>query len=158
MPTFTITDLSERPQHADAVAMRIWKAFWEPYGAPYTQVRNGLEPFLKAEKSIPFAMVAEIDGQVCGNALVIENDEETRPALTPWIAAVWVDEAARGQGIAAALLEEGMRRCALLGVPRVYLVARPRMHRFYVARGWTPLEEDVGKHGLTLYVRETSAA
>ncbi len=63
MPTFTITDLSERPQHADAVAMQIWKAFWEPYGAPYTQVRNGLEPFLKAEKSIPFAMVAEIDGR-----------------------------------------------------------------------------------------------
>lgn len=158
MAAFTITDLCERPQHADAVATRIWKAFWEPYGAPYAQVRNGLEPFLTAEKPIPFAMVAEIDGQVCGNALVIENDEETRPALTPWIAAVWVDEAARGQGIAAALLEEGMRRCTLLGVPRVYLVARPRMRGFYVERGWTPLEEGVGKYGLTLYARETSMA
>ncbi len=158
MSAVTITDLSEQPQHADAVATRIWKAFWEPYGTPYAQVRSGLEPFLKAEQSIPFAMVAEIDGQVCGNALVIENDEEARPALTPWIAAVWVDEAARGQGIAAALLEEGLRRGALLGVPKVYLVARPRMHGFYVERGWTALEEGVGKHGLTLYVRDTKAS
>jgi GNAT superfamily N-acetyltransferase len=158
MSVVTITDLSERPQHADAVAARIWKAFWEPYGTPYRQVRSGLEPFLKAEKPIPFGIVAEIDGQVCGNALVIENDEEARPALTPWIAAVWVDEAARGQGIAAALLEEGLRRCALLGVPKVYLVARPRMQSFYVERGWTALEEGVGKHGLTLYARNTKAS
>jgi GNAT superfamily N-acetyltransferase len=154
---YEIHDLRDRLHHADGVATRIWRAFWEPHGAPYEQIRTGLDGLLKATTPIPFAMVAEIDGRLCGNTLVIDSDEEARPALTPWIAAVWVDEDARGQGIAAAFLEEGLRRCAALGVPKVYLSARPRMHGFYSTRGWTELERDVGKHALTLYCRSTSA-
>lgn len=156
--TFEIHDLRHRLHHADGVATRIWKAFWEPYGAPYEQIRTGLDGLLKATTSIPFAMVAEIDGRLCGNTLVIENDEDARPALTPWIAAVWVDEDMRGRGIAAAFLEEGIRRCAELGIPTVYLSARPRMHDFYSTRGWIQLESNVGKHALNIYCRSTSTA
>jgi hypothetical protein len=44
-----IFNLHERPQHAAAVARRIWKAFWQ-------------------HKGTPLALVVEIDGQPCGNA------------------------------------------------------------------------------------------
>lgn len=59
-----IVDLRERRQHADAVAERIWKAFWKHHG-------------------VPFALVAECDGEVCDNLLVVDNDEPARPNLSP---------------------------------------------------------------------------
>lgn len=158
MQPFEIFDLRERPQHADGVAGRIWNAFWKPHGTPYEQIRGGLAKFLTSKEPIPFALVAEIDGAPCGNCLVIENDEEARPDLRPWIAAVWVDEDRRGRGIAAALLEDGLRRCAALGVAKVYLVSRPAMRAFYVALGWTVLEEDVGQYRHLLYCRSLTVA
>jgi GNAT superfamily N-acetyltransferase len=99
-----IFNLHERPQHAAAVARRIWKAFWQ-------------------HKGTPLALVVEIDGQPCGNALVIDNDEPARPDLTPWLAALWVDEAVRGRGIAGALLDEAARRCAAPGPKRLRLTS-----------------------------------
>jgi GNAT superfamily N-acetyltransferase len=84
---------------------------------------------------------------------VIDNDEPAKPDLTPWLAALWVDEVARGRGIAGALLDEAARRCAALDVPRLYLVSRPALQNIYPARGWRIVERDVGAHGLTVYVR-----
>jgi GNAT superfamily N-acetyltransferase len=118
-----IFDLRERPQHAAAVAGRIWKAFRQHKGTPLAQIGDGLDALLKADGALPFALVAEIDGQPCGNALVIDNDEPARPDLTPWLAALWVDEAVRGRGIAGALLDEAARRCAAPGPKRLRLTS-----------------------------------
>jgi hypothetical protein len=38
-----IFDLRERPQHAAAVAGRIWKAFWQQKGTPLAQIGDGLD-------------------------------------------------------------------------------------------------------------------
>lgn len=152
-----IFDLRERPQHADAVAQRVWKAFWKHKGTPFAQTRDGLDALLKTGSGVPFALVAEIDGRPCGNALVIDNDEPAKPDLTPWLAALWVDEAVRGRGIAAALLEEAAQRCRTLGVPRLYLASRPALRDFYIGLGWTALEGEVGPHRLALYARELGA-
>jgi predicted N-acetyltransferase YhbS len=157
MSGFQIHDLRERPQHADGVAQRIWRAFWKHHGTPYAQIRDGLDAILGTDKAIPFGLVAEISGEVRGNCLVIDNDEDARPNLTPWLAALWVDEAMRGQGIAAALLDEGAQRTAARGVPRLYLVSRPALQGFYTRLGWRIIEENVGSHRQTLYVRELGA-
>lgn len=152
-----ILDLRQRRQHADAVADRIWKAFWRHHGTPFEQIRDGLGALLKNESGAPFALVAEIDNQPCGNALVIDNDEPATPDLTPWLAALWVDEAVRGHGIARALLDEAARRCAPLGVPRLYLVSQPVLRDFYARHGWHVLEDEVGRHRQVLYARELGA-
>lgn len=149
--TITIHDLRDRPQHADAVAERIWRAFWRSKGKPLKAIRDGLENFLEPDTRIPFALVAERDGNACGNALVIDNDESSRPQLTPWLAALWVDEAMRKQGLAAALLSEAIKRSAALGVERLYLVARPALRDFYASRGWQPIEDNVGEARLTVH-------
>jgi len=106
---------------------------------------------------VPFALVAELDGLPCGNALVIDNDEPAKPDLTPWLAALWVDEDVRGRGIAAALLEEAAERCRTLGVPRLHLTSRPALRDFYTGLGWIALEDEVGPHRLVLYARELGA-
>ena len=152
--TVGIFDLRERPQHVAAVAERIWKAFWQHKGTPFVRIRDVIDAILQTEGGVPFALVAEIDGRPCGNALVIDNDEPAKPDLAPWLAALWVDEDVRSQGIAGALLDEAARRCAGLGVPRLYLNARPALQDFYTARGWRILERGVGAHGVTVYDRQ----
>ena len=133
---------------------RIWNAFWKHHGTPFAQIRDGLAATLKAEGGVPFALLAESDGRVCGNVLVIDNDEPAKPDLTPWVAAVWVDEGARRRGIARAMMDEAARRCRALGVPRLYLASRPALQGFYTARHWRMMEEGVGEYGQTLYARE----
>jgi GNAT superfamily N-acetyltransferase len=152
--TVGIFNLRERPQYMAAVAERIWKAFWQHRGTPLAQISDGLDALLKAERAIPFGLVAEIDGRPRGNALVIDNDAPAKPDLAPWLAALWVDEDARGRGIAGALLEAAARRCADLGVPRLYLNSRPALQDFYTAQGWRILERGVGAHGVTVYDRQ----
>jgi GNAT superfamily N-acetyltransferase len=104
-----------------------------------------------AETHIPFALVAEQAGEVCGNALVVDNDEPARPELTPWLAALWVDEEMRKQGVAAALLSEAIERSATLGFGQIHLVARPALRGFYTMLGWQPIEDDVGEAHLTVH-------
>jgi GNAT superfamily N-acetyltransferase len=149
-----IVDLRERPHHADAVAERIWNAFWKHHGTPLATLRDGIAAIARNVQGVPFALVAESDGQVCGNTLVIDNDEPAKPELGPWVAAVWVDEPMRKRGVARALIDEAVRRAGALGVPRLYLISRPALRSFYIGLGWRVLEEGVGKHRQTLYVRE----
>jgi predicted N-acetyltransferase YhbS len=151
-----IHDLRERPQHAEAVAQRIWNAFWRRHGAPFAQVRDGLAEILKNQGGVPFALVTEDDGEVCGNILVIDNDEPARPALGPWIAAVWVDQAQRKRGIAQAMIDEAVRRTAALGITRIYLVSRPALRPFYARLGWQEIEDEVGEHRLVVWMRDLS--
>jgi len=112
-----------------------------------------MEKTLANTEGVPFALVAEHDGAVCGTALVIANDLPERPDLTPWLAALWVDETMRRRGVAASLLEEGCLRSAALGIDRLYLCSRAALQGFYTRLGWTMVEENVGPHALTVYAR-----
>ena len=107
---------------------------------------------------MPFALVAEREGALCGNALVILNDLWARANLAPWLAALWVDEPMRHRGVATALLEEGVRRTGALGIERIYLNSRAALQGFYTGLGWTIVEENVGPDALTVYQRRTSSS
>jgi GNAT superfamily N-acetyltransferase len=93
-----------------------------------------------------------------GTASVIASDLDERPELTPWVAAVWVEESARNHGIGAALVDAAARACVALGFTRAYLCARPRMTGFYERLGWTLVERRVGPHQLNVFVRNMDAA
>ena len=153
-----IHDLRERRHHADAVAERIWAAFWRHRGTPLSTIRDGLEIILRNQRNVPFALVAECDGTVCGNALVILNDLAVRANLAPWLAALWVDEPMRHRGLATTLLDEGVRRTGALGIERIYLNSRAALQGFYTGLGWTIVEENVGPDSLTVYARQTSSS
>ena len=84
---------------------------------------------------------------------MIASDLAERPQLTPWVAAVWVEQEARGHGIGAALVERAVKDCFALGMVRAYLCARPRMLAFYERLGWTLLEGQVGRNGLDVFFR-----
>jgi GNAT superfamily N-acetyltransferase len=154
---FTISDLRQQRHFFDAVADRIWRAWWEPNGYPLDDIRGRVEENLR-DTPIPLALVAHDGGNFLGTASVIASDLDERPDLTPWIAAVWVEEPARGHGVGAALVDTAARACFNLGFPRAYLCARPRMTGFYERLGWTLIERRVGAHQLNVFIRNADAA
>ena len=147
---FAITDLRQCPQFFDIVARRIWQAWWEPNGYPLDHISVRLRDNM-ADTPIPFALVAHDGAGFLGTASVIASDLEQRPQLTPWVAALWVEAAARRRGVGAALVHRAARDCLALGVERVYLCARPRLRDFYNGLGWTLIEQDVGPRGLDVF-------
>jgi GNAT superfamily N-acetyltransferase len=150
---FTISDLRQRPEFFDTVASRIWQAWWEADGYPLDHISGRLRENMK-DTRIPFALVAHDGEAFLGTASVIASDLAERPQLTPWVAAVWVEEKARRHGIGAALVDRAAQDCFALGIGRAYLCARPRMSPFYEGLGWSVIERKIGPHQLSVFVRD----
>ena len=150
---FTISDLRQRPEFFDNVAMRIWQAWWEPSGTPLDTITGRLRENM-LDTPIPLALVAHDGETFLGTASLIASDLPERPQLSPWVAAVWVEPEARRHGVGGALVDRITQDCFALGVNRVYLCARPRMTRFYEALGWAVIERKVGPHDLSVFIRD----
>jgi GNAT superfamily N-acetyltransferase len=150
---FEIADLRQHPEFFDAAADRIWQAWWKPHGYSLEHLRNRLRENLELEP-IPAALIAHWDGRFLGTASVIESDLPERPQYAPWVAAVWVEPAARRHGIATALVEHAVQYCFALEIDRAYLCARTERTAFYQGLGWRIIERDVGTVPLNVFVRD----
>ena len=153
---FTISDLRQCPEFFDTVAKRIWQAWWEANGTPLDYISGRLRENMEATP-IPFALVAHDGATFLGTSSVIASDLAERPQLTPWVAAVWVEEQARRHGVGAALVDRAAQDCFALGVGRAWLCARPRMSGFYEGLGWTISERKVGPHQMSVFFRDAGA-
>ena len=150
---FSISDLRQRPEFFESVADRIWQAWWMPTGYPLEYIRGRLAENMQ-DTPIPLALVAHDGGVFLGTASVIASDLDERPDLSPWVAAVWVEESARGHGVGTALVDAATRTCFALDFRRAYLCARARMTDFYERLGWTIIEREVGTNQLSVFTRE----
>ena len=150
---FIISDLRQQPQFFDTIADRIWQTWWEPNGFPRDHIATGLTENM-ADTPIPFALVAHDGERFLGTSSVIASDLAERPQLTPWVAAVWVEEEVRKLGVGGALVNRAVDDCFSLGEKRIYLCARARMTRFYERLDWTLIEHRVGAHQLNVFLRE----
>ena len=85
---------------------------------------------------VPSVLVALDAGALCGSAMLVANDMDTRPELTPWLAGVYVVDACRGRGIGSALVQRVESEASALGVRRLYLYT-PDATAFYTRLGWS---------------------
>jgi GNAT superfamily N-acetyltransferase len=151
--TFSVSDLRLRPEFFDTISSRIWQAWWKQRGFPLKYIAGRLREHLDASP-IPFALVAHDGPTFKGSTLVIDSDMDDRPQYSPWVAAVWVDAEYRKQGVGAALIDHAAQTAFAVGIGRVYLCATRMKRDFYLKRGWTKIEEDVGENLLTVMVRD----
>jgi GNAT superfamily N-acetyltransferase len=150
-----IHDLRDRPERFDRVAEAIWQAFWQHKGSALADIAQGLKLHM-APGPLPFTLLAEAaadGGDFLGTVSLIGCDEPERSDLAPWLAALWVEPAARRAGLGAALVREIERRAATLGVAHLYLSALPRVQRFYESRGWEAIDTDIGPAKLVILHR-----
>ncbi len=89
---------------------------------------------------VPSLHVVEVAGAPVATASLVECDLTTRPALTPWVASVYVAPPYRGRGLASQLVDHLAGLAANGGVRKLYLHT-PDRQSLYARLGWQELEE-----------------
>jgi len=84
---------------------------------------------------IPITYLALDDGDAVGGASLVEEDMSAHPELSPWLASVYVVPAARGRGVASALVGRVVAQAATMGVAQLYLYT-PDAQGLYAKLGW----------------------
>lgn len=138
-----VTNLEYLPDLAPMIADRCWHAWWTDSDVTLAQYQAAIEGMRVSER-IPTAFVAHQNKHYAGSTLLIENDLEERPMLTPWIAALWVEPAFRRQGIAGRLINAARSQATQFGHKSCYLHANEATSPYYAARGFTRIETNGG--------------
>lgn len=93
-------------------------------------------------RHLPLALVAVASQEVVGIVSLKLSDMKTQPALTPWLAGLYVVPACRRAGIGRRLVEATRAKAVELGVKKLYLYT-PDSEQFYATLGWRVLERTV---------------
>ena len=145
-----ISDLRERPEFLERVAARLWHAWWQDsemdLPAFGSFVARGL-----GDAPVPSVFVPHEGDTFLGTASIIEDDLDVRPQYQPWVAGVWVEEAARGRGMGAALVRQAAGAIFRAGYRRAYLYAGAHRVSFYTGLGWQTIETEVGPERVTVF-------
>lgn len=110
--------------------------------SPEATVEKRLQQLIReaGRRSVPAVFVAFDGEQILGSASLVVSDLRTRPALTPWLASVYVAADFRQRGIGSALVTHVMAEAQAIGVETLYLIT-PDQQSFYARLGWSPQEE-----------------
>jgi predicted N-acetyltransferase YhbS len=120
MTVMTIHHLFNRPSQREAVARLIYEEFWTGktgYSPAYFAAR--LRTASSADR-IPLSLVAMVGGALAGTVNLIDNDDEKRSHLHPWLAALIVRPEFRGGGIGSELVRSLLGEAKRLGFATVY--------------------------------------
>jgi GNAT superfamily N-acetyltransferase len=90
---------------------------------------------------IPSTFIAQ-GTHLMGSAAIIENDMDTRPELTPWLASVFVAKEFRNYGVGSRLVEHVMEEARKSGIKELYLFTPDRVS-FYEKLGLRVLSYEV---------------
>ena len=90
-------------------------------------------------EGIPSIFIAVSGNQLVGSAALVRNDMDTKPDLTPWLAAVYVKEGFRRQGVATELIARCETEAARSNAGAWYLYTE-FASRLYEKLGWRHLE------------------
>ncbi len=130
-----IANIADHPECAETVAR--WQ--WDEWGhldpadslaARIASLRDQTDP-----DRIPTTYLALDDGEALGAASLVADDMGTHRELSPWLASVYVAPAARGRGVASALVRRVVTHAAAMGVARLYLYT-PDAQGLYAKLGW----------------------
>ena len=85
-------------------------------------------------------VLATKQGQVIGAAELKVREMDIYPDKEFWLGGVYVEEAARGKGVASALVNEVLSRARALGIQHLYLQTAKLDGGLYAKHGFEPLE------------------
>ncbi|HSL11467.1 MAG TPA: GNAT family N-acetyltransferase [Actinomycetota bacterium] len=135
-------DLTIRPLGECTDLIELTVAWHMPEFDPHGDVDFWLTARIREarEGGVPCAWVALAGPTPVGSVSLIENNMETHPQLTPWLAALFVLPEHRNQGIGRALVRHCEREASTAGFATLYLFTSTARD-YYARLGWVPILE-----------------
>lgn len=141
LESITIDHLCRTPAHLHQVASWIHGAFWTRSGKGVETV-IGLLREARDPHRIPLSLLAFVEREPAGTVNLVASDSRTRPDLSPWLAALYVDPSRRGRGIGARLVRRLVAEASRLGCTEVFLETDiPEFYERLGARRFQPLAD-----------------
>lgn len=116
-----IAHLFEHIEYVDQVANWIHAEFWADKNIHTPQSLASLLRNATTPDAIPLSRLALVDGIPVGTVNLIENDDDQRTHLRPWLAALLALPEYRRQGIGSALVRDLQEHADRLGIDELYL-------------------------------------
>ena len=114
---------------------------WGPLtGASSLEAYTELLETASKTRTVPSVLVAFADGALIGSATLLASDLPVRPALTPWLAQLFVAPGRRRDGVGAALVTAVRERARRCGYARLYLFTSGTLPDYYARLGWGTME------------------
>ncbi len=139
--------LADDSRHFELFASWLHAQWSAPRGESLGQRRRMLRAQMNLDR-LPIALVAYWQGSPAGIVSLRADDLHSRPDLTPWLSALYVDPALRGRGIGRALVRATLDLAAWMGYPRVFLFTTDRQS-LYAELGWNLLPRLPGEAKLS---------
>lgn len=134
----TLDWLRHHPEHTNQLAEWLYRQF--PYEFSEQPLADWQTEFAAGQNNGEWEMLIALEhGELLGSAGLARDDLPQRRDLGPWLACVYVQPAARGQGLAERLIEGICNTARERGHARLYLHTHDRAE-YYAQRGWTLLE------------------
>ena len=154
--TVSIDYLKNHPRFIPVVAEWLFNK-WGHLDPKDTLAAAGKRVEQRLNKStLPITLIALRNGEAVGTASLFTHDMKTRLDLSPWLAAVYVEERMRNLGIGSMVVRGVEEMARELGIPKLYLIT-PDKCSFYERQGWSFLEEtEYLGHQQTIMAKEFS--
>lgn len=150
MPAMEIVPLKQRPGAVPQCARWALEA-WGSGRTRDPEVAAQLWRQDLAHDGLPWRWIAVEGAEVLGMAALLAADLPARPDLTPWLGDVFVAPAARGRGVARALVGQVEAAAAAAGVRTLYLFTDSAAG-LYAKLGWQELCTSQDRHGAPVQV------
>ena len=136
MPQVSVHSMAGHAEWVEVCAAW-WHAQWgEWMGYTPESARDAITALTLPGKQA--ALIALLDGIPAGSVFLIDNDLESRPELTPWLAGLFVLPEARRQGVGEALVSAVLAHATSIGYETVFLYSA--IGGFYRRLGWESRE------------------
>jgi predicted N-acetyltransferase YhbS len=116
-----VDHLFHHPDRIPLVASWIYSEFWADKAGYSAAKFEALLRQASDPNAIPLSLLAFVDGQPTGTINLIENDDQRRPHLYPWLAALFVAPEYRRKRVGTALIEVLVREAKRLGFSKMFL-------------------------------------
>ncbi|MCC4603070.1 GNAT family N-acetyltransferase [Xanthomonas campestris pv. badrii] len=131
-----IACVADTPQHLPAIA----QAHLQAFGAllPDWTLDQALDELRSHTRDgvIPATWVALDRSHWLGSVSLLDTDDARLGDWSPWLASLYVQPQARGQGIGQALVAHCVQAATRLDVALLYLYCQPTLAPFYQRLGW----------------------
>lgn len=126
-----IQPLYAAPQYAEQATDWLWQAFGTSDSRDFFA---SIVATSQREGEMPLTFVAIKGDKLVGTVGLWRCDLISRQDLYPWLAALYIDESQRGQGLGAKLQQHVIKHARALGYPQLYLYSACK--NYYERFGW----------------------